>query len=173
MKASLSVLYISLMASGAFGQGLVNFHNTSTTLVSAGLSGGSSVINGSPGAYYFGLLIAPSGFSGPLSFSGDARFLLCGDGKALRLWELEWDWEFPDQTDWDDDATPLLEFFLTRSRPYEMCGLNGTRTAVRKGAPRWDQRAFESLLKELSLRGYGWLRSGGIRRKLDEFTRMI
>ncbi len=109
----------------------------------------------------------------PLSFSGDARFLLCGDGKALRLWELEWDWEFPDQTDWDDDATPLLEFFLTRSRPYEMCGSNDARMPARKGAPRWDERDFESLLKELSFRGYGWLRSDGIRRKLDDFTRMI
>jgi hypothetical protein len=36
--------------------------------------------------------------------------------------------------------------------------------------PQWTENDFKELLRELSLRGYGWLTAGGIKNKLDEMA---
>jgi hypothetical protein len=72
MKRKLMTLSLSLGATTILAQGIVDFYNTSTTLVSSGPAGQETVISGPPGAYYFGLLIAPPGSSqlSQFTFSG-------------------------------------------------------------------------------------------------------
>ena len=112
--------------------------------------------------------------SSPVFLSADARLLLCGGRgrcRDLLLWELEWDWEFPPSTLWDEGARPYLEFFLERHRPCDR-GFAGPGP-VRSGVPRWNSEDFASLLRDLAVRGYGWLRPEGISQKLDEMKRNI
>jgi WD40 repeat protein len=89
-----------------------------------------------------------------VALTPDGRYALSGstDG-TLRLWELDYDWEFPEPADWDEDAKPYLEIFLK----------------LRSG--KWEEEDFQNLMKELSLRGYGWLKPEGVRKKLQQMTR--
>src|SRR5205807_300096 len=54
-----------------------------------------------------------------VSLSADSRFALSGsqDG-AVQLWELDWELEARDLVDWDEEALPYLETFLTLHTPY-------------------------------------------------------
>ena len=63
MKRLVTILCLSSSLSGGLGQGLINFFNNSTTLVSTGVPLGPppAVISGAPGSYYFGLLTSPVG----------------------------------------------------------------------------------------------------------------
>jgi hypothetical protein len=66
----IQILIMSFVISSAsYGQGLVAFYNTPTTLVSGGPGGGPPAIS-PPDIYYFGLLISPSGAPGSFVFSG-------------------------------------------------------------------------------------------------------
>jgi len=56
MKKLAVILCLSAFATGAFAQGLVNFLNSASTLIS---SDGAAIPAGQPGAYYFALLSAP------------------------------------------------------------------------------------------------------------------
>ena len=86
-------------------------------------------------------------------FSPDGRYILSGGSdKRLKLWELDWEYEFPGWADWDGGAEPYLKNFLT----------------LRDGT--WGEEDFQTLLYELSRRGYGWLKPAGVRRKLEELT---
>jgi len=38
---------------------------------------------------------------------------------------------------------------------------------------KWSEDDFKGLLKELSHRGYGWLRSAGVKKKLEEIQKEI
>jgi WD40 repeat protein len=96
------------------------------------------------------------------SMSLDGRYALsCG---AVRLWEFEWECEFPEPKDWDDGARPYLETFLTL---HMRVGLDGIS---RVGKSVWNDDDFENLLAELGYRGYGWLRPEGVRRQLEKMT---
>lgn len=98
--------------------------------------------------------------------SPDGRWALSGSpDKTLRLWELDWDYEFPGPADWHEGARPYLEIFLTLHCPHGEDGIS------RVGKPQWNDEDFKKLLKDLQCRGYGWLRPEGVRRKLEEMTR--
>ena len=84
--------------------------------------------------------------------------------ETIRLYEFDWDYEFPGWSDWDEGARPYLEIFLTMHCPYGPDGLS------RVGKPVWNNEDFEKLLKDLQYRGYGWLRPEGVRKKLEEMT---
>jgi len=58
-------VFLSPLMRSAKAQGLVQFANTSSTLISDGLD----LISGPPGSYYFGLLIAPPGTTDPRAFT--------------------------------------------------------------------------------------------------------
>ena len=77
------------------GQGLVNFMNTPTTLISAGVPGGTAAISTPAGTYYFALLIAEPGTTDPrlFTFSGvyatNSSFagrIFGGNGLAVPEW---------------------------------------------------------------------------------------
>lgn len=66
MKKVAAILYLGALTTAAFGQGLVNFGNGPTTLISPAPSGPLGALAGS---YYFGLLTS-SAASGPFTFTG-------------------------------------------------------------------------------------------------------
>ncbi len=97
-----------------------------------------------------------------VGFSPDGRFALSGShDKTLRIWEFDWGYDFPVEVDWGEGALPYLEIFLTLHTP---CNADNT---ARQGKPVWTEEDFAQLLRELSLRGYGWLKPEGVRKKLD------
>jgi len=100
-----------------------------------------------------------------VAFSPDGRFCLSGSADStLRLWEFDWEYEFPGWADWDEAARPYIEIFLTRRCP------RGENGISRVGRPTWNDKHFKWLLRDLQLRGYGWLREEGVRKKLEEMT---
>lgn len=110
-------------------------------------------------------LVHPA-FVDSVAFSPDGRYVLTGcRDQNLRLWELDWDYEFPDPADWDEGARPYLDIFLTLHTPYGPDGLS------RVGAPQWTEEDFQKLLRELGIRGYGWLRPEGVCRELEKMAR--
>jgi WD40 repeat protein len=62
---------------------------------------------------------------------------------------MDWNYDFPGFTDWDESARPYLEIFL---------GLHSD----------WTEANFQNLILNLQTRGYGWLRPEGVRAKLME-----
>lgn len=100
-----------------------------------------------------------------VALSADARWALsASDDETLRVWELEWDYEFPEPLDWDEGARPCLETFLTLH-----CAV-GADGLTRVGKPEWTEEDFQKLLTDLQYRGYGWLRTEGVRRQLEKMT---
>jgi WD40 repeat protein len=100
-----------------------------------------------------------------VAFSEDGRWALSGSSdKSLRVWELEWDYDFPKQTDWDERALPHLDNFLTLR-----CALDDD-TFGRVGKPNWNEGDFQKLLVDLQFRGCGWLRRQGVRYQLEKMT---
>ena len=98
-------------------------------------------------------------------FSPDGRFCLSGSkDKTTRLWELVWEYEFPGWSDWDDDARPYLEHFLTIHCPTSNDGTIGVPK------PEWQPKDFEMLIEQLQHRGLGYIRPEGVRKKLEEMA---
>jgi len=90
---------------------------------------------------------------------------LSGSGdKTLRLWELDWEYHFPGWADWDNEALSYARHFLTLHCRYDEEDL------ARTGRPQWNAEDLQRLLVDLQHRGYGWLRSDGVRQKLKEMT---
>lgn len=87
-----------------------------------------------------------------LALTPDGRFVLIAGSDGLRLWELDWELEARDAADWDDGAAPFLEAFL------------------RRHGPRWTTRDFDVLSRRLQDVGYGWLRTDGVRTRLDRMA---
>ncbi len=70
MKRTAAILAIMTLASGVLGQGLINFANNSTTLISiSDWSPPMPIPSGQGGAYCFALLAAPSGTTDPHVFT--------------------------------------------------------------------------------------------------------
>lgn len=64
MKKLAAILCLSALSTGAFAQGLINFFNSGTTLVSSGQTASSATaIPGVAGTFYFALLTAPTNSS--------------------------------------------------------------------------------------------------------------
>jgi hypothetical protein len=101
-----------------------------------------------------------------VAISPDGRHVVSGsDDRTLRLWELDWEYEFPKPVDWDDAAEPYLDIFLNLHTPYE-----SPKSLVRKGKPDWTEEDFGNLIKKLQYAGYGWLRPDGVRKELEKMA---
>ena len=83
-----------------------------------------------------------------------------GEDQKLRLWAIDWDYEFPGWSDWDEAARPYLETFLWVHTPWSEDGLSRTGRAAFK------EDGLRHLFAELQYRGLGWLRPEGVRREL-------
>ncbi|OGV56468.1 MAG: hypothetical protein A2X45_03380 [Lentisphaerae bacterium GWF2_50_93] len=94
-------------------------------------------------------------FKGYLSmcFSPDSKSAISGSrDNTMKLWRLDWKYEFPGWADWDEGAEPYLRNFLT----------------LRNG--KWNEEDFNRLINDLQNRGYGWLRPEGVKKKLWKMT---
>lgn len=106
--------------------------------------------------------------------SQDGRYILSRTTTQLHLWELEWEYEFPAETDWDDGAKPFLENFLIIHRPYaytldkghKITHIEKELALKKKGRPIWSERDFENLIYDLENAGFGWLNHDGVRKEL-------
>jgi len=65
MKKIIVAVLLAGCSTSVFSQGLVNFFNNATTLISSS----GTAIQGSPGTYYFALLTAPVGTTDPALFT--------------------------------------------------------------------------------------------------------
>ena len=101
-----------------------------------------------------------------VDLSDNHRWAISGseDG-ILRLWELDWNYEFPEFADWNEDASPYSESFLVTK-----CKYSSENRLGRIGKPDWNDIDFEVLINNLQYCGYGWLRPEGVRKKLEEMT---
>lgn len=79
--------------------------------------------------------------------------------RAIQVWELDWEWDFPAAADWHASVRPYLQAFLQRHTPY----VDGPR---RSGTPRWSEGDLTALMAELADRGFGWLTLDGITAQL-------
>ena len=68
MKKLAAMLCLSAMTTGAFAQGLINFNNSPTTLISANIGGNVATLTGASGTYLFGLLTSAQA-AGPFTFA--------------------------------------------------------------------------------------------------------
>jgi WD40 repeat protein len=113
---------------------------------------------------------------GSVALSADGHWALSGsDDGVFKLWSLDWALQAHDAADWDEGAQTVLERFLTQQTPYRGT-LSDDRAPTeselraalsRDGRPRWNNHDFERLLDQLRYTGWGWLRPGGVRRRLE------
>jgi len=112
-----------------------------------------------------------------VSLSADGRWALSGSwDQTVRLWELDWELEAHDSVDWDKEALPALETFLTLHTPYagklpsdrEPAEQEIQQALTRRGKPFWSEQDFQGLIRQLQYAGYGWLRPEGVRRQLEK-----
>jgi WD40 repeat protein len=133
-----------------------------------------------------------------VALSPDGRYALSGGAdRLLKVWVLDWELADNPPADWDEEARPYLEAFLSRHTPYAGLRPPEARGAVsgflnrplarlfhganeedavrqaltRRGRPVWREEDFEELLHTLECAGFGWLRPGGIRRQLERLAR--
>jgi len=99
----------------------------------------------------------------PIDFSLDGRYLFVGKNNDLQIWELLWDYEFPEQKEWNEGAQPYIQAFLNQHCS-DSTMLDQTITST------WEEADFQDLLFELGCRGFGWLSEEGVRRKLKELA---
>jgi hypothetical protein len=114
-----------------------------------------------------------------MAVSPDGRYLLSGgEDDFLILWELDWEYEFPEPSDWDETARSYLESFLSLHSHYSL-GKPGaelplheklTQLSIPVGAPTWREADFQDLLYSLGCAGYGWLKPEGVRRELERMA---
>lgn len=111
-----------------------------------------------------------------VAFFPDGQGALVGDAMGKLRWlRFAWDYEAVASTDWDDDATPILEAFLTLRTPYGPDLPKEVRpneqqvreALTRAGKPAWEDKDFAELLDELRAAGFGWLRPDGVKQKLN------
>jgi len=82
----------------------------------------------------------------PVGFDITGAYLF----SPLKRWTIEYKYEFPGWSDWDEGASPYLEIFI-------------------KLYPEWTDKSLRDILiPDLQNRGYGWLRPEGIKAKLQE-----
>jgi WD40 repeat protein len=123
-----------------------------------------------------------------VSLSADGRYALSGSADhTLRLWLLDWELGDHAPADWDEEALPYLEMFLSLHTPYLVMPKvtsplsrlfksaptdeDITQALTRKGEPAWTENDFQDLLRTLGYAGYGWLRPEGVRRQLTRMAR--
>jgi WD40 repeat protein len=116
---------------------------------------------------------------GSVTLSADGCWALSGShDNTLRLWQLDWNYEFPDSTDWDEGARPYLEIFLCQHTPYAAeLPVEATPSdeqiqlaLTRRGKPTWTEQGFQHLITQLQHAGFGWIRPEGVKRELERMA---
>ncbi|MBI5239449.1 MAG: SUMF1/EgtB/PvdO family nonheme iron enzyme, partial [Elusimicrobia bacterium] len=128
-------------------------------VLSAGEDGRLIVWDASSGKRAWTFEGQTQGFSSVCA-SPEARCAVTAGKDGVLVWELDWEFSFPESSDWHEGAQPLLESFLSRrsfaSGPGE--------------APAWSDAEFAGLLTDLSRKGYGWLKPEAVRSRLQSLS---
>jgi hypothetical protein len=95
----------------------------------------------------------------------------------VRLWELDWEFEPRQPEDWDEDARHHLINFLRVHALHSHLIPNGQESTQERAfvttgqsKPLYSEADFTKLLHTLCCAGYGWLKAGGVRRKLKSIA---
>lgn len=93
-----------------------------------------------------------------LTISPDACLVISGgeDG-FVRLWELDWQYDFLEAADWYAGATPHAMSFLRAHSP----SVSGDISEA-----SWDEDDLAIFIRQLEDLGYGWLRTDGVKARL-------
>jgi WD40 repeat protein/serine/threonine protein kinase len=119
-----------------------------------------------------------------VSLSANGRWALSGSGSltegfenAVRMWELDWDYEIREPVAWDEGIRPYFENYLLMCTPNDGMLPNDReateediqRAFKRTGSPDKNlvERDFEKLLETLQCVGYGWLRREDVETGLE------
>ncbi len=86
-----------------------------------------------------------------MRFSPDGHKLFVASSGKIIIYRLDYDYEFPGFSDWDDRAAPCLQRHLARF-------------------PKWQKADTAPLIQDLQNRGLGWLRTAGVQNRLHEFS---
>jgi len=114
-----------------------------------------------------------------VALSADGRWALSGGSDGfLQLLELDWEVEFPCQSNWDEALRPYLENLLFQQTPYAAELPSETSPSddqinlalTRRGKPIWTDQDFQLLMTQLQYAGFGWVRAEGVRRELEKMT---
>jgi WD40 repeat protein len=114
-----------------------------------------------------------------IAFTPDGHYVVsASEDQTLRVWELDWDYEFPASAEWDEGARPVLDAFLDIHTHYVGAlpkdhiptDQEILLAASSQGKATWSEADFQQLLVALGFRGYGWLRPEGVRQKLNELA---
>jgi WD40 repeat protein len=108
-----------------------------------------NILNGAAAAE-----IKTSGTVQNVDFHTGGKFLLISTTEAVTIYRLNYNYEFPGWTDWDDGALPYLESFLA----FHKEGYNNEE--------------FNVLITELQNRGLGYIRPEGVRAKLNALNKV-
>jgi len=112
-------------------------------------------------------------------FSADGRYVLSGSiDQSCKLWLLDWELTNQLPADWDDQARPYLQTFLTLHTPRpgllpqtrEPSEQEIVAALSRHGLPVWTEADVGTLMYQLSSAGLGWLRPEGIRQQLAKMA---
>lgn len=85
---------------------------------------------------------------------------------TMRLWELDWDYEFPESADWDEAARPQLEAFLRLHTDRRRRAWN----LARRDRPPWSEEDFAELIGQLEETGLGWLHPERVCAELERIS---
>ncbi|KJR43702.1 serine/threonine protein kinase [Candidatus Magnetoovum chiemensis] len=98
-------------------------------------------------------------------FNDSCLYVISGGmDKNINIWYLEWELEGKDKLNWDEGARPYLVNFIVRHI------ISSKGKSKQPEQIIWDEEDFEELVNELKIRGYGWLKPNGIRKKLKEIA---
>ncbi|MEK7743950.1 MAG: SUMF1/EgtB/PvdO family nonheme iron enzyme, partial [Elusimicrobiota bacterium] len=92
-----------------------------------------------------------------VDISPQARYAASAGADGIRVWELDWEYVFPEPADWAEGAKPHADYFLA--------GFKGRKPSGK--GPIWTEEEFQGFLVELSRRGLGWLTPEGVRSWLE------
>lgn len=99
-------------------------------------------------------LSASAGEVDSVTLSADARYVTLSEQGDM--WELDWDFDFLESTDWDEGAFPHLDAFLTDHDNW--------------GEISWTTDDFGALVERLRDVGFGWLRPTGVWSHLNQMA---
>jgi tetratricopeptide (TPR) repeat protein len=84
-----------------------------------------------------------------LCISGDGSKIAVLTEKNIEILDIDWDFDFPGWTDWDEGARPYLDNFL-------------------RASPNYDDSDLSLLIGQLQNAGYGFLKRESVLAKLDQ-----
>ncbi|MBF0518658.1 MAG: protein kinase [Nitrospirae bacterium] len=85
----------------------------------------------------------------------------------INIYFIDWELEYRNPSNWDYGALPYLYMFITPYVRELSAHYTSTHALPRRGNASWTEEDFNNLIYVLGCAGYGWLRSEGVKEKLN------